>query len=130
MTTAQIPVPTDSLEPAGGRRQAGARKREISLSFWLMVGPLVLGLLVFTFLPIVWGFALSLYDSRGTIALTDFVGVANYQQILNDPAYIRSLITVIVFAIFIVPTTYAVSLLLAVLVQNASFGKGFFRLVA
>lgn len=129
MTTAQIPVPTDSLEPAGGRRQAGARKREITLSFWLMVGPLVLGLLVFTFLPIVWGFALSLYDSRATISLDQFVGFANYTYILRDPAYIRSLITVTVFAIFIVPTTYAVSLLLAVLVQNAAFGKGFFRSV-
>jgi multiple sugar transport system permease protein len=129
LTTAQIPVPTDSANLSGGRPQAGARKREITLSFWLMVGPLVLGLLLFTFLPIVWGFALSLTDARGTISLNRFVGLANYTQILSDPAFIRSLVTVTIFAIFIVPTTYAASLLLAVLVQNAAFGKGFFRSV-
>ncbi len=128
MTTAQIPVPTQDVKPTS-RRTAGIGGRDAALSFWLLVGPLVIGLLAFTFLPIVWGFALSLYDSRGTISLTDFVGLANYIHVLNDPFYIKSLITVTVFAIFIVPTTYAASLLLAVLVQNASFGKGFFRSV-
>lgn len=129
MNTAQLAIRRRNAESAGGQPQAGTRKREITFSFWLMVGPLVLGLLVFTFLPIVWGFALSLTDARATISLTEFVGLNNYRQILNDPAYIRSLVTVTVFAIFIVPTTYVFSLLLAVLVQNVAFGKSFFRSV-
>ena len=108
----------------------GARKNlQTALSFWGMVGPLALGLVIFTYLPIIWGFLLSIYDSRGTVKLTKFVGLANYQAMLSSPEFLQSLVTVVQFAIFIVPTTYAVSLFLAVLVQNAPFAKGFFRSV-
>jgi multiple sugar transport system permease protein len=92
-----------------------------------MVGPLVLGLLIFTVAPIVWGFLLSIHDSRGTVKLTKFVGLANYEAMLGNPEFLKSLITVVEFAIFIVPTTFALSLFLAVLVQNAPFAKGIFR---
>lgn len=76
-----------------------------------------------------WGFLLSVFDSRGTVKLTAFVGFENYQAMLTNPEFIKSLGTVVMFAIFIVPTTFALSLFLAVLVQNAPFGKGFFRTV-
>lgn len=108
---------------------AGSRGWATTLSFWGMVGPLVLGLLIFTFAPIVWGFLISLHDSRGTIALDKFAGLANYGQMLSDPAYVKSLAVAVEFALFIVPTTYIISLFLAFLVQNARFGKGFFRSV-
>jgi len=111
------------------RRAAGSRRWLTTLTFWIMVGPLVLGLLVFTFAPIVWGFLLSLHDARGVISLAKPVGLANYQDVLRDPEFIKSLSIVIRFAAFIVPTTYSFSLLLAILVQNASFGQGFFRSV-
>ena len=129
MNAAQISAGATKERPVGGQAQAGTRRREVALSFWLMTGPLVLGLLVFTFLPILWGFAVSLYSSRNTISLDQWVGLANYRQIITDPEYIRALITVTIFALFIVPTTYLFSLMLAVLVQNAAFGKGFFRSV-
>jgi len=104
-------------------------RRETTLTFWLMVSPLVLGLLIFTFAPIVWGFLVSLFESRGTVSLKQFVGLANYQEILTDRAYLRSLVFISQFSVFMVPMTYLLSLLLAVLVQNASFLKGFFRTV-
>jgi multiple sugar transport system permease protein len=94
-----------------------------------MVGPLVLGLIAFSYIPIIWGFLLSVFDSRGTVELTTFVGLENYKAMLTNPEFIKSLGTVVVFAIFIVPTTFALSLFLAVLVQNAPYGKGFFRTV-
>ena len=113
------------------RRQALARRggRKETLTFWLMVAPLVLGLLVFTFTPIVWGFLVSLFESRGTINLRTFVGLENYRYILADQAYLRSLSFISQFTLFIVPTTYGLSLLLAVLVHNASFFKGVFRTI-
>lgn len=121
---------TRSAEGAAGPRMvAGSRGWHTALSFWGMAGPLVLGLLVFTFVPIIWGFLISLHDSRGNISLDRFVGLANYQEMLSNPEFIRSLGVVIRFAIFIVPTTYVFSLFLAVLVQNSLFGMGFFRSV-
>jgi multiple sugar transport system permease protein len=99
------------------------------LSFWAMVGPMLLGVLVFSYGPLVWGLLVSLFESRMRVDLKNFVGLANYQYVLTNAAFLQSLVTVVVFAAFIVPTTYVLAMLLAVLVQNASFGKGFFRSV-
>jgi len=41
--------------PAGRRKQWGT-----TLAFWSFVGPMALGLLVFTYIPMGWGFILSL----------------------------------------------------------------------
>ena len=118
-----------AVKTQGPRAVAGAGGWRTALAFWTMAGPLVLGLLIFTFTPIVWGFLVSLHESRGNINLEGFVGLENYQSMLSNPEFIKSLGIVIRFAIFIVPTTYIFSLFLAVLVNNASFGKGFFRSV-
>jgi multiple sugar transport system permease protein len=117
--------PTASAEI---RRKSGSRKSlRTALEFWAMAGPLVLGLVIFTFIPIIWGFLISLHESRGSINLSRFVGLSNYQYILTNPEFLNSLWVVIRFAIFIVPTTFAFSLFLAVLVHNAAFAKGIFR---
>jgi multiple sugar transport system permease protein len=100
-----------------------------TISFWVLVGPMVLGLLVFVAVPIVWGLALSFFNARNSVALTQFVGFKNYVTMLSNPAFLNSLQTIIIFAVFIVPTTFAVSLSLAVLVHSTRFAKGFFRSV-
>jgi multiple sugar transport system permease protein len=48
---------------------------------------------------------------------------------LGDPQFIRALVTFTIFAVFIVPTTFASSLGLAELVNNVKFAQGFFRSV-
>lgn len=100
---------------------------ESTVAFWILVGPMVLGLLIFVVVPIVWGFVLSFNEARNTIALTNFVGLSNYASVLGDATFISSLRTIIVFALFIVPLTFAASLALAMLVNNSRWGKGFFR---
>jgi multiple sugar transport system permease protein len=87
------------------------------------------GLLVFTAVPIVWGLVLSLQDARGTIYGQKWIGLTNYANILNDPAFVDSLKTVSIFAVLIVPTTFALGLALALLVNSARHGQAFFRSV-
>jgi len=84
---------------------------------------------VFTLVPIVWGFLLSLSHAQNTIRVGHFVGFANFVDLLTDEAFLRSLLTIVVFAAFIVPLTYVVSLGLALLVDQAGFGRPFFRTV-
>jgi len=100
-----------------------------SFIFWTFVGPLLLGLTVFFYIPIVWSFVLSFGTARATLTPTSFVGLQNYQQMLSDPAFIQSLSTFIIFAIFIVPITFASSLGLALLVNSIKVAQGFFRSV-
>lgn len=125
MSVPSIPVPVTPNRTRGsltiGRRN--------TLMFWGFVGPLFLGLLIFVYLPIIWGFVISLSEARNTVIPTAFVGVSNYVTMLQDPFFIRSLVTFSIFAVFIVPTTFFCSLGLALLVNGARHGQSFFRTV-
>src|SRR5947209_18180713 len=105
------------------------RALKTALVFWSFVGPLVLGLVVFVYIPIIWSIILSFSQARATVTPTSFVGFANYAHMLSDPEFIRALVTFTIFAIFIVPTTFVFSLILALLVNNIKFAQGFFRSV-
>lgn len=122
-------VPSQARLSAAVRLARRRRAWDATAAFWILVGPMVLGLLVFVAIPIIWGLLLSFYDARNTIALTRFVGLSNYVAMLGDPAFVDSLTTIILFAIFIVPTTYIIALGLAALVHSAPRGKGFFRTI-
>ena len=118
-------------QPASGltrrRRLLGTQDR--NLWFWVFVGPFFLGLLVFVYVPILWSIWLSFFTARNTVTPTAFVGFGNYADMLSDPAFRSSMLTFVVFAAFIVPTTFAVSLGLALLVHRARWFQPFFRSV-
>ena len=118
-------------QPASGltrrRRLLGTQDR--NLWFWVFVGPFFLGLLVFVYVPILWSIWLSFFTARNTVTPTEFVGLGNYADMLSDPAFRSSMLTFIVFAAFIVPTTFALSLGLALLVHRARWFQPFFRSV-
>jgi multiple sugar transport system permease protein len=104
-------------------------RNDRNLWFVIFVGPFVLGLVVFVYIPIVWSVFLSFFNARNTVTPTDFVGLGNYLDMLRDPSFRSSLVTFVVFALFIVPTTFAASLGLALLVNRARFARTFFRSV-
>ncbi len=105
------------------------RTLKTSLIFWSFVGPLVLGLFIFVYAPIIWSIILSFSSARATITPTSFVGLQNYQSMLSDREFIKALVTFTIFAVFIIPTTFALSLALALLVNSIRVAQGFFRSV-
>ncbi|MEV7323933.1 sugar ABC transporter permease [Streptomyces sp. NPDC093970] len=112
--------------PAAAARHRG---RNRTLWFWLFVGPFVTGLVVFTYVPLLWSVALSFFDAHNTVTPTRFVGLDNYTAMLSDGAFVDSLRTFVVFTAFIVPTTYAFSLALALMVNRVRRARAFFRSV-
>ncbi|MFD2078417.1 multiple sugar transport system permease protein [Actinopolymorpha cephalotaxi] len=124
---------TESSTADGTKTSTGkGRRRGIrgsSLAFWLFVGPFLVGLLVFGYVPIVWSLFLSFFDARNTVTPTDFVGLRNYADMLTDPNFLSSMVTFTVFAVFIVPLTFALSLGLALLVNGVRVARAFFRSV-
>lgn len=107
----------------------GSSNRSANLAFWMFVSPALIGLTIFTLIPIVWGLVLSFSQAQNTVRPVKFVGFANYLDLLTDPAFLQSLKTIVFFAIFIVPLTYCVSLGMAVLINKAGKGSAFFRTV-
>jgi multiple sugar transport system permease protein len=99
------------------------------LWFWIFTGPFVIGLAVFVYIPLMWSVWLSFFEAKNTVTPTHFVGLANYVSMLTDSGFTASLATFALFALFIVPATYALSLGLAMLVHQLKFGRAFFRSV-
>ncbi len=104
-------------------------KTEAYIAFIVCIAPMLIGLTIFTLVPIVWGAVISLGEARNTITPSEWVGLDNYIAMFKDDQFIRSLRTIVIFAIFIVPLTFFFSLLLAVLVHSVGFGRAFFRSV-
>lgn len=127
-TTETIPDIPQVRSTAFSLWQRSPRLRR-SVVFWGMIGPLGLGLLVFVYIPILWGLVLSFSEAQATIFPTTFVGFANYLSMLTDHDFQQALVTFTLFALFIVPTTFILSLGLALLVNSARFLSGFFRSV-
>ncbi|GAA1489829.1 sugar ABC transporter permease [Brachybacterium sacelli] len=110
-------------------RSGPTRIKGNALAFWLFFTPFLVGLCIFTILPLLWGGTLSLFEARGTVLPTKFVGLDNFTNFLVDTAFLQSLRTFIIFALFIVPVTMASSLGLAVLVNGLPRFQTFYRSV-
>ncbi|MGW3121546.1 carbohydrate ABC transporter permease [Streptomyces sp. NPDC001107] len=117
-----------AAKPSKARPRRGLTANN-TLNFWLFTGPFLIGLVIFVFVPIGWSIWLSFFDARFTVTPSHFVGFDNYKQMLTDSAFTGSLVTFTVFAAFIVPTTWALSLSLALMVHRLRFMRAFFRSV-
>ncbi|MFJ4282288.1 carbohydrate ABC transporter permease [Streptomyces massasporeus] len=119
------PAPAKVSKP---RSRRGLRASS-TFNFWLFTGPFLLGLVIFVFVPIGWSIWLSFFEARFTVTPSEFVGFDNYKQVLTDTNFRNSLVTFTVFAAFIVPATWALSLGLALMVNRLRFMRAFFRSV-
>ncbi len=135
-STAEGTSPPDTARgpSPGGKRQAAERARRARTRyhtrwFWIFVGPFALGLALFTYVPLLWSIGLSFFDAQDTVTPSRFVGFHNYVAILSDPAFTGSLLTFVVFTAFIVPTTFVLSLGLALMVNRVRVARAFFRSV-
>ncbi|MFE2099662.1 MULTISPECIES: carbohydrate ABC transporter permease [unclassified Streptomyces] len=118
-------APAEATEARPRRGLRGSR----TFNFWLFTSPFLIGLIVFVYIPILWSLYLSFFEARFTVTPSDFVGLDNYRDIFSDSQFTGSLVTFTVFAAFIVPTTWAVSLGLALLVNRLRFMRAFYRSV-
>ncbi|MEU4832321.1 sugar ABC transporter permease [Streptosporangium sp. NPDC023615] len=128
------PAPRRPWRTGPGGRAAGragwagwARNWPAWRAFLVLTLPMVAGLFVFKYVAIGWGLLLSFNEARGTISLGAWNGLENYRRLLTDPAFTRSLVTIVVFTLIIVPVTFAFALGLAVLVNRLRGGRAFFR---
>jgi multiple sugar transport system permease protein len=109
--------------------QATRRIKGGRLWFWVFLGPFLIGMAIFIYLPIIWSAILSLFDAVGTVTPNKFVGLGNYKTMFQDQAFVHSLWVFTIFAVIIVPVTFALSLGLAMLVNRVAHFRAFFRSV-
>ncbi|MEZ2715830.1 carbohydrate ABC transporter permease [Niallia circulans] len=108
-------------------------KKKQHLQYWLkgmlFLLPSILLFSVFLFYPLGRTIFLSFFltDNRGDT--TVFVGLENYLEIFKSAIFLQSLKSTLLFALYTVPGTIIVSLILAILANEKLRGIGIFRTV-
>ncbi|OTN75815.1 hypothetical protein A5886_000891 [Enterococcus sp. 8G7_MSG3316] len=88
-----------------------------SKSFWLLLTPALIGLIVVLFIPLITGGYYSLTDWNGN-TVGSFIGLENYLRAFKDKAFIDSLLFTAKFSIYSVLLINIIALLLATLVTQ------------
>lgn len=98
--------------------------------------PSLIGMLIFSMLPLIISALISLTDWNGLAKLTGpgffrehFIGLENYKKILTSTEFWRTLGNTAEYIILYIPLMLAASLLVATLLSQARRGIGFFRVV-
>lgn len=98
--------------------------------------PSLIGMLIFSMLPLIISALISLTDWNGLAKLTGpgffrehFIGLENYKKILTSAEFWRTLGNTAEYIILYIPLMLAASLLVATLLSQVRRGIGFFRVV-
>lgn len=105
-----------------------SRNRRQTRNALLFISPWILGFLIFTLWPILYSGYLSLTD-YDVLNDPNFVGMANYRELTQDPRVLLSLRNTLYYAALSVPLHVGIALLLALLLMRARRATGFFRTV-
>jgi ABC-type sugar transport system permease subunit len=87
----------------------------------------MVGLGLFKLYPIVEGLRLSFYEVRLLARQYDFIGLANYLELAQDPVVRQAMLNTLVFNLVVTPLQVALALGLAVLVNRSVPGIALFR---
>ncbi|MBW8349699.1 sugar ABC transporter permease [Bacillus sp. IITD106] len=115
-----------------GQKESKKRKFKEDLTGYLFVGPMLIGTMLFTLMPVVISLFLSFTEWNFLAGLTrealTFVGVENYQKLMKDPIFTKSLMNNFIF-ILQVPICMAISLVIALIINKQVYFKEFFKVI-
>lgn len=129
MTTAVAPTPAAAEAPRSAPTAVPrADRRATTWLTWLFLAPTLLGLGLFTMVPIVGSILLAFFR-WDIISDPQFVGFANFAELATDPTVRVSFLNTFGFVVIAVTLQLAVALFLAVLVQSRmpAWLRTFFR---
>lgn len=106
-------------------KQLNSRGRD-NIAGWLFISPMLLGFTIFMFGPLLYAFFMSFHDWP-LLGQEIFVGVDNYQTMVNDQTFIKSLVNTLLFSLGLVPLNIILAMFLATLLKDKFLGIGIFR---
>ena len=125
---AVVASPSDLEAPP--RRRSGARLKARNTAIgWSFILPNFIGFAVLTMVPIITMFYMSL-TNWNIFGESDFIGFENFQRLWNDRSFRTALSNTLFYSAIHIPVTLAVSLGLALLLNQKFKGVAFFRTVA
>lgn len=103
------------------------KKKEIASSI-AMLGPNLIGLIIFMIIPTISSFIISL-TSWNLIGTPSFIGFENFKELYHDPLFWKSLINTALYVLVKVPFNMLISLIFAVLLNKPLYGRPLFRTI-
>jgi sn-glycerol 3-phosphate transport system permease protein len=94
---------------------------------WLLLAPQMAVILVFFFWPAAQALLQSLQQQDAFGTSVEFVGLANFKQLFDDPSYVESFKTTAVFSVLVAGIGIGLSLLLAVFADRIVRGAMFYK---
>ena len=127
-----VPVAQQKVGESVGRREKRGlftSRRQRSDALWgaFFIAPQVLGMLVFSLIPVVYAFILSVMKWDG-LGAREFIGLANFTDQFTDPDFREALMHTLVYTLIAVPGSVVISLMLA-LALNRVRGRTIYRTI-
>ena len=94
---------------------------------WLLLAPQAIVIAVFFFWPAGQALVQSLQQQDAFGTSIEWVGLANFQRLFNDPTYWASFGTTALFSVLVAGSGLALSLLLAVMADRVITGSRFYK---
>ncbi len=88
------------------------------LAPYLFIAPAILGLGLFKLYPILEGLFLSFYDVRPIARTKEFIGLANFVELVHDPVILKATLNTLLFNLVVTPIQVALALGLAAFVNR------------
>jgi multiple sugar transport system permease protein len=113
--------------PAAGRRAIRKRRLQNNLTGYAFLIGAVGCFALFSWYPMIRGVIMSLQRSRGGV--TTWVGLDNYQRIINDPSFWTAWQNTIYFTVLALVFGYAVPFFVAIVLNEFRHAKGYLRVL-
>jgi multiple sugar transport system permease protein len=114
-------------QPAGQRITPRKYNRREALAGYLFITPWIVGFLIFTLGAMIYSLVISFSHYNLATDLIRPAGTDNYRALLEDPKVATALGNTLFYAVLAVPAEICFALLLAIVLNRAGRGAGFFR---
>ena len=115
-----------SPRPAAGRQKRSRFGRKSRRTGWLMVAPAIAQLGLWTAIPVIATFALSL-TNYNVFDFPKWIGLENYIEIWNDPTFRKATWNTIVYTFWTVPVSMAIAVVIAVALNQKLRAQNWYR---
>lgn len=117
----------NSVQITVGKRKKSRLNHSENWFAWLFISPMVLGYILFLFVPIVGAFIMSFTD-YSLLHTSSFIGLDNYKKAFSeDPLFWKSVGQTLYFSAGLIPLNLSLALGLALLLNRKIPGIGLFR---
>lgn len=100
-----------------------------NITGYIFVLPALIAFAIFVVIPLVISVVISLYETDKFFIDMKFIGLKNFQYLLKDPIFGKSLINILLYAIMAVASNIVISLAFAYLVNMPKKGRNVYKVI-